>query len=326
MARLAHPDLPPGRLKDFNEALHELHLLAGCPSLRTMRSEIGREYSVGTIHNAFSKPCLPVWGLVKCLITALVPLTPSGSNKIDAEYDGLHLLWSKAFKDSDPAGYIEPESNPITQSVTKDDPYPQVMHDEADQIARFYIILDCSAGMEDNGQIGELNFCMREIVPEFIASSEGQSQPLSLQAITIGSKPRWHLEATRVGEVNWRDFHAEGDTSLGAALALLAAELNSPAMPLWCPPPTVALFLGSEPTDDWHAGLKELACSKWGPHLTRLAFAIGDLAPKSALDRFLGHSPPAASRLHSPRSIAQNIIWEPFKLPDYLPPGEDDIW
>lgn len=58
---LKRPTLNAGPLKDRNNALHELHLDAGLPSLSTMRRELNNRISNSSLHNAFTSAARPPW-------------------------------------------------------------------------------------------------------------------------------------------------------------------------------------------------------------------------------------------------------------------------
>ncbi|MFF2007532.1 hypothetical protein ACFVWY_00460 [Streptomyces sp. NPDC058195] len=76
------PQLPPGPHKDLNEALHDLHLRAGCPSSRAIAQAISAgDFPLTASHErvrmAFSAPHLPAWPLVEALCGVLAPLAGS---------------------------------------------------------------------------------------------------------------------------------------------------------------------------------------------------------------------------------------------------------
>jgi hypothetical protein len=52
--QLPMPDMPPGKLRDLIKELHDLHRLAGWPSLREMAQ--GQAFSYATVSDLFSKP------------------------------------------------------------------------------------------------------------------------------------------------------------------------------------------------------------------------------------------------------------------------------
>ncbi|MFF4240084.1 hypothetical protein ACFYYL_29760, partial [Actinomadura geliboluensis] len=63
MAGIQPPGLPEGPTRDFFEALHNLYLDAGQPSVRAIQKGIGREViSHTTVHKALRGPQLPSWG------------------------------------------------------------------------------------------------------------------------------------------------------------------------------------------------------------------------------------------------------------------------
>jgi tetratricopeptide (TPR) repeat protein len=86
MAALPKPPMPDGPLCVLFDALHELHHVAGWPSLREMAREVG--CSRTTISAAFSDPRLPRWGLLELIVETL-----------GGDTERFHTLWLAA---SDP--------------------------------------------------------------------------------------------------------------------------------------------------------------------------------------------------------------------------------
>lgn len=69
MGVLTRPDLPPGVERDLVEALHDLHLRAGRPSLRALASQVG--CSPTTVSAVFSSGRLPTWGVLELVVEAM---------------------------------------------------------------------------------------------------------------------------------------------------------------------------------------------------------------------------------------------------------------
>ena len=82
-------------------------------------------------------------------------------------------------------------------------------------------------------------------------------------------------EPTEPGELRWQDLSAGGYTDLGAALRLLAPELNVPPMPRRALPPAILLVSDGLSTDDGDAGLEALLATPWGAQAVRTSVAIG---------------------------------------------------
>lgn len=90
MSALPRPQLPPGRAREANDALHELHHRAGWPSLRTLAQETGVSHT--TVSKAFSRPALPSWGTLELLVEAM-----------DGDTAAFHQLWLAASTPTDEA-------------------------------------------------------------------------------------------------------------------------------------------------------------------------------------------------------------------------------
>ena len=235
---------------------------------------------------------------------------------LDALYPHLHHLLIKRGlprpnrRGTHTAGEFVFSHNAAYRSTAR---YP-VMHSPS-LSARFIMLIDCSDRMVGHGKISTMNFAVRELLPELIrTASNFPEHELLFQAMGISTEAWWHIPATPVQDVQWPDLAAGGELSLGKALSMLADELSSPAMPTWCLPPTVALFLSSEPTDDWLTGLRRLNDTRWGPFITRLTTGIGIDAPPVTFGRFLGHSVGGISMAHNPQSLVQEIRWIPIRV------------
>ncbi|MFE1923436.1 hypothetical protein ACFW91_12800 [Streptomyces asoensis] len=96
MPSFKRPELGDGPKKELNAALHDLHLRAGLPSVRELVERVGGGDVAGRsrVHDAFSSPRLPAWGLVQILAEALVSKIPGVDPK--QEEMRLHRLWIAA--------------------------------------------------------------------------------------------------------------------------------------------------------------------------------------------------------------------------------------
>ncbi|MFG3268929.1 effector-associated domain 2-containing protein [Streptomyces bobili] len=99
MTELRRPNLPQGRLKEFNDALHDLRLRAGQPSLRTIWKAMGKGSSHSRIHDVFSSERLPAWDFVVIVVETLCDQVSELS--ATAELPRLHALWVSACRNDD---------------------------------------------------------------------------------------------------------------------------------------------------------------------------------------------------------------------------------
>lgn len=93
MAKLTAPALAPGPRKELSDALHALHRQAGWLSVRELARVLG-DPSSSRIHDAFTKPRLPAWGLVELIVRELAPRLPDAS--VSSEVKRFHGLWDRA--------------------------------------------------------------------------------------------------------------------------------------------------------------------------------------------------------------------------------------
>ncbi|GEB48446.1 hypothetical protein SCA03_09970 [Streptomyces cacaoi] len=175
----------------------------------------------------------------------------------------------------------------------------------------FIWLLDCSGSMSVNGKIGELNFAIREAIPEMQqAAKDNAAASLLVRAISFGSGATWHIdEPTPVEDFTWRDLTTYGGTDMGAAFRLAAGALETPPMPQRAMRPAIALVSDGQPMDDWRAGLRALNSTPWGKRAVRVAVAIGADADKAMLQEFLGNPELPILEANSPRQLAGAIRW-----------------
>ncbi len=167
------------------------------------------------------------------------------------------------------------------------------------------LLLDCSGSMSADGKIDALNRAVAQALPA-LADLQQQNPFVTMlvRALTFADGARWHLaDPTPVAAVSWRPVVAGGLTDLGAALRLLAPELESPPMEARAFPPVLVLVSDGHPTDDVEAGLAALARTPWGSRAVRAAIAIGSDVDLDMLQRFLDD--PAARPLtaHDPEQL-----------------------
>lgn len=70
MASVRRPVVPAGTLADLLAALHELHVVAGEPSMREV-ARAGRAVSHDTVHRVLTEPRLPSWSALEHVVRSL---------------------------------------------------------------------------------------------------------------------------------------------------------------------------------------------------------------------------------------------------------------
>lgn len=181
----------------------------------------------------------------------------------------------------------------------------------ANRPVHFIWLLDCSGSMGVNGKIGELNFAIREAIPEMQQAAESNpAASLLVRAISFATGAAWHIETpTPVKDFTWEDLQTYGVTDMGAAFRLAAGALSTPPMPQRALPPVLALVSDGQPTDDWRAGLRAVDSTPWGKRAVRVAVAIGEDVDKSMLKEFLGNPELEPLQARNPRQLAAAIRW-----------------
>ncbi|ROO84834.1 uncharacterized protein YegL [Actinocorallia herbida] len=175
----------------------------------------------------------------------------------------------------------------------------------------FFWLIDASGSMAVDGKIQQLNFAVREALPEMRrVADDNASAQLLVRAVTFASGARWHVpRPTLVSDFQWPDVSAGGTTDLGDALRLVAAELNTPPMPQRAMKPVLALVSDGQPTDDWQSGLDAVDATPWGKRAVRVAISIGRDCDRGVLRRFLGNPELEPFEANSPKQLAAAIRW-----------------
>ncbi|HEX3959888.1 MAG TPA: FxSxx-COOH system tetratricopeptide repeat protein [Trebonia sp.] len=72
MGAIKREPTPPGPVTHLLNRLHQIHLIAGQPSIREIAGKVGRGViSSSTIHNMFRGPRVPRWGFLELVVEAL---------------------------------------------------------------------------------------------------------------------------------------------------------------------------------------------------------------------------------------------------------------
>jgi uncharacterized protein YegL len=143
--------------------------------------------------------------------------------------------------------------------------------------------------MAISGKIEALNNAIREVVPAMRKAAESNPEvQFYVRVIRFSSGATWHIpEPTLLTEFKWVDLHAEGETDLGQAFALLAEEMSNIPADARMLPPQIVLISDGKPTDDWKGGLQALLSIPWGRRAVRQAIAIGQDADQETLRKFV---------------------------------------
>ncbi|GHF37484.1 hypothetical protein GCM10010359_45190 [Streptomyces morookaense] len=174
----------------------------------------------------------------------------------------------------------------------------------------FIWILDCSYSMLGE-KIGTLNYAIREAIPEMQSvAHDNASAQLLIRVLTFSSTAQWHQAApVPVDDFTWQDIQVDGGTNLGAALSLVARELETPPMPQRALKPVLCLVSDGQPLDEWRDGLKAIDATPWGKKAVRVAIAIGADADRGVLQEFLGNPELPVLDANSPKQLAAAIRW-----------------
>ncbi len=173
-------------------------------------------------------------------------------------------------------------------------------------------ICDCSGSMQGD-KIQSLNIAIREAVPHLQQVAEDNPNAnVVIRALKFSDRAQWHIsQPTPVADFQWVDLSADrvGDRNMGAALSIVADELNIPPMEELGLPPLLVLVTDGHPTDDFGGGLKALMDQPWGKKAVRVAIAIGQDADREVLERFIDHPELKPLEANNPEALVNHIKW-----------------
>jgi uncharacterized protein YegL len=165
--------------------------------------------------------------------------------------------------------------------------------------------------MATDGKIQALNMAIREAIPHMqkVADDNPNAQVL-VRAIQFASGAQWHIsQPTPVDDFKWSDLSAQGETSMGKALSMVADQLKIPPMTDRALPPVLVLVSDGQPTDDFNEGLRDLMEQPWGKKAVRIAISIGTDADDEVLQKFIGHAELKPLQANNPEALVKYIKW-----------------
>lgn len=184
----------------------------------------------------------------------------------------------------------------------------------------FIFLCDCSGSMGMDGKIQALNTAIREVLP--IMAKEQDSNihaEVLIRAVKFSTGAQWHIaQPTKVYDVRWEDLTAGGVTDLGAALKLVADQLQMGVVDRRGLPPVLLLVSDGMPTDDWKAGLKALMDQPWGKKAVRMAIAIGSDVKRETLQEFIAHPEIHPLQANNPEQLTKFIRWVSTTVTDSI--------
>ena len=156
-----------------------------------------------------------------------------------------------------------------------------------------FLLADCSGSMKANGKMQALNFAIASMLPHLAAWERDQEQAhVLVRAISFADTAQWAIkDPTPVAAVRWAPLHyvEKGLTAMGAALRLVAEELQAGRIEDRALRPAILLITDGRPTDpaEFDNGLRVLFAASAGRAAIRLAVAIGRGANSEYLARFV---------------------------------------
>lgn len=183
--------------------------------------------------------------------------------------------------------------------------------DEEAQDKCLYLIwiVDCSGSMSGE-KIQSLNYAIRNAIPSIIeAAGKNPDIKVLIKVLKFSDESQWHIkEPTELDNFKWVDLEIGGITNLGAALSMVADELQildkEKALP-----PVIILLSDGQPTDDYEVGLNTLLSIPIGKNAVKIAIAIGDDADEEMLQDFIDDKERRILKANNSNSLVHFIRW-----------------
>ena len=179
----------------------------------------------------------------------------------------------------------------------------------------FFWLVDRSGSMIGD-KIAQVNYAVREVLPELTKASANQPSQIMMRVLMFGSGSEWVTpEAVSLEKFEWEDVEARRDqlTDMGDAMQTLAEALDESRMPTRGLPPVIVLLTDGQPTDDFESGLAKAREMRWFKASVRAAIAIGSGAQESTLEKFT-ENPEMVLRASNPETLVRFIKWASISL------------
>ena len=173
------------------------------------------------------------------------------------------------------------------------------------------LLLDVSGSMSVEGKIAALNQAVCQMLAAWTNEDIVRAE-IQVCTITFGGEARVHmsLQPARDAQANWRDMDADGDTPMGAAMAIAAGLIEDrETIPSRAYRPTVVLVTDGQPTDDWESGLRRLTGEGRARKADRVAMAIGADADEEMLRQYLGDPEKRVFHAEDAARISEFFRW-----------------
>ncbi len=173
-----------------------------------------------------------------------------------------------------------------------------------------FLIIDCSNSMQGE-KIKSLNYAVRGALPAMKkAADDNPEADVYIRVLTFSDGASWRGPATPLHDVVWEDISAAGLTDLGAALSLLAEELDPARLTGRILPPVLILVSDGQPTDDFREGFAKLESAPLCvAGAVRIAIAIGPDADLQILQAFIGPDGGAPLDARDAGELANRMRW-----------------
>ena len=148
------------------------------------------------------------------------------------------------------------------------------------------LLLDCSASMNVDGRINNLNDAVDEMLAIFQREEKHTGRPFLVTLITFrGTKAEVLQPPAPVSEIRFTPLKAFSTTPLGSALDKAFEIIEDRSLtPSRACRPIVILLCDGLPTDNWEPALLRFINGKRTSKCDRMALAVGEKLPAKAME------------------------------------------
>ena len=181
---------------------------------------------------------------------------------------------------------------------------------EVRRVLHLVFVVDCSGSMSGE-RIGSLNYAVRTAIPAMqAAAADHPEAEVLVRVLRFADLVDWVMpHPVPVAQVVWSNLAAGGETSMGAALHVLADALSAEPDMEHALPPVIVLLSDGLASDDAAAGIEALLSTELGAKAVRIPIAIGPDADLDLLQAFIADPALRPLRANTAEMLASRIRW-----------------
>lgn len=199
----------------------------------------------------------------------------------------------------------------MTNTLILNDALVQPEVEISKRVVDLFMLFDCSYSMKGK-KIAAANQAMRESVSE-LQDMAKQHPDIEhrMRCVAFSDDAHWHIgpDPVEISKLTWSDLSAQGRTSTGAAVKMLANTVSIDNMPRRGRPPIMVLVSDGGNTDGkaYDSAIAQLNKEPWGSKAVRLSIGLGTNYARQQLEKFTNHSKVGVLEARNAVDLARQI-------------------